>query len=171
MLARAIIEFNRGHLKESLQFLKQLIMENPRAPSDIWFAMGLCYYRLGNFPKAKLSFDRTIELDPENSMALVSLGILSITQNINDFSARETAVKFFSRAFTVDPSNPLALKYLAEHYFFKGEFKLATDLSTAGIEVLKNKTRPERAELPSFRQDLDQLRSCFYFIKGKVEHA
>jgi len=63
-LARSIIEFAKGHTKESLAFLKQIVQENPRCPSDIWFGIGLCYYRLGNLPKAKLSMDKTIELDP-----------------------------------------------------------------------------------------------------------
>lgn len=62
-MARAIIEFNKGHYKESLVLIRNLILANPHAPSDIWFALGLCYYRTGNIPKAKLSFDKTLELD------------------------------------------------------------------------------------------------------------
>ena len=124
MLARAIIEFNRGHIKESLSFLKQMVNDNPRAPSDIWFAIGLCYYRLGNLPKAKLSMDKTIELDPENSMALVSIGIIEIASNINDFEACEKAVQYFERSFQANPRNPLAIKYMAEHYFCKKDYDL-----------------------------------------------
>jgi hypothetical protein len=41
-----------------------MVSENPRSPPDIWFAIGLCYFRMNNFVKAKLSFDKTIELDP-----------------------------------------------------------------------------------------------------------
>ena len=63
-LAKAIIEFAKGHVKESLTSLKLMVQENPRCPSDIWFGIGLCYYKLGNLPKAKLSMDKTIELDP-----------------------------------------------------------------------------------------------------------
>ena len=88
-LARAIIEFAKGHVKESLGFLKQIVQENPRCPSDIWFGIGLCYYRLGNLPKAKLSMDKTIELDPQNSMALTAIGIIEISSNVNDYQVRE----------------------------------------------------------------------------------
>ena len=69
-----------------------MVDDNPRSPSDISFAIGLCYYRLGNLPKAKLSMDKTLELDPDNSMALVSMGIIEIASNINDFEAIEKAV-------------------------------------------------------------------------------
>lgn len=123
------MEFNRGNIKESLNALKEMIHENPRSPPDIWFAIGLCHFRLGKLQKAKFSFDKTIELDPENSMALISLGIVDIKQNINDFEVRERASKMFERAFRANPRNPLALKYLAEHYFFQKEFTLAQDLS------------------------------------------
>ena len=58
-----------------------MIKDNPRAPSDIWFGVGLCYFRLGNLPKAKLSMDKTISDDPANSMALTALGIIEIAVN------------------------------------------------------------------------------------------
>ena len=32
--------------------------------------------------------DKTIELDPNNSMALTSLGVIEIASNINDFEVR-----------------------------------------------------------------------------------
>ena len=151
LLARAIIDFNRGHTKESLAGLKTMIKENPRSPSDIWFAMGLCYYKLGNIPKAKISFDRTIELEPENSMALSALGVIEIATNLNNFENRETAAVFFERAFKTNPRNPIALKFLADHYFFRGSYPLAKDLAEAGLDVLRNKVRPERSEISTFR--------------------
>lgn len=77
-LAKAIIEFNKGNYKESLSLIRNMIKVNPYAPSDMWFALGLCYYRTGNIPKAKLSFDKTVELDQNNSMALASLGIIEM---------------------------------------------------------------------------------------------
>jgi RNA polymerase-associated protein CTR9 len=118
LLTKAIMEFNSNNIKESLNALKEMINENPRSPPDIWFAIGLCHFRLGNLQKAKFSFDKTVELDPENSMALISLGIIDIKSNINDYEVRDKAAKFFERAFKANPRNPLALKYLSEHYFF-----------------------------------------------------
>lgn len=148
-----------------------MVAENPRCPSDIWFGIGLCYYRLGNLPKAKLSMDKTIELDPQNSMALTALGIIEIASNVNDYEVREQAMQFFERAFQANPRNPLCINYLAEHYFMKQEYQLCTELCQAGLQVIKNKTRPERSDLPSYRQDIEHLRSTFNFILGKVEHV
>ena len=104
-------------------------------------------------------------------MALTASGIIEISSNINNYEARELAVRFFERAFTSNPRNPIALKYLAEHYFFRKQYPLAQEFSNAGIQVLKGKTGPERSDLPSFRQDLQILRSDFYFVLGKIEHV
>ena len=76
-----------------------MVEENPRFPSDIWVGIGLCYFRLGNLPKAKLSMDKTLELDPANSMALTAIGIIEIASNVNDFEVREEAMNYFERAF------------------------------------------------------------------------
>jgi len=84
LLVRAIIDFNKGLVEKALKSLKEMVNENPRSPPDIWFAIGLCYFKMNNLVKAKLSFEKTIELDPQNSMALVSLGIVQIKNNIND---------------------------------------------------------------------------------------
>ena len=116
-MAKAIIEFNKGHVKESLVQLKAMIKENPRSPSDIWFAIGLCYFRLGNLPKAKLSMDKTVADDPQNSMALTALGIIEIAANVTDYESREKACEYFEKAFNANPRNPLCLRYLSEHFF------------------------------------------------------
>ena len=98
--------------------------------------------------------EKTLEIDPKNSMALAGSGVIEIAANINNYEARETAVDLFKQAFESNPRNPIALKYLAEHYFFKKQYKLADELCNAGIQVLKGKIEPERSDLSSFRQDL-----------------
>lgn len=125
LLARAIIEFNKNNIKESLKYLKRIVNNNARSPSDIWFAIGLCYYRLGNFPKSKITLDKVIEIDPQNSMALVSQSIIEITTNINDFENREKAMNLLEKSYNANPRNPLTLRYLADHYFFKNDLQIS----------------------------------------------
>ena len=45
------------------------------------------------------------------------------------------------------------------------------DLALAGLQVIEHKSKPDRAELPSFRSEIEMLRSHFYFLLGKVEHT
>lgn len=129
LLAKVVIAYNKGNLGECHKNLVQILKENPRAPSDLWFALGLVYYRAKNLIKAKLSFEKTLALDENNSMALVALGILEIAVNVNDFEVREKAAQLFERAFKSNPRNALAVKYLADHYFFKNDLEGAKKLA------------------------------------------
>ena len=61
--------------------------------------------------------DKTIQEDPNNSMALTALGIIEIAANITDYESSEKACGYFEKAFDANPRNPLCLKYLAEHFF------------------------------------------------------
>lgn len=97
----------------------------------MWYALGFCYYRVGNLAKARLSFEKTLELDSKNAMALTSLGIIELVGNSSSFESRKRAISFFIRAFDVNPRNPLVLKYLAEDSFFKGEYSLCKDFCSA----------------------------------------
>lgn len=40
--------------------------------------MGLCYYRLGNLEKARVAFERLLEIEPDNDTAMVALAIVEI---------------------------------------------------------------------------------------------
>ncbi len=150
-MLRVIIDFNKQNYKECLNQLRQLIKANPKAPSDIWFALGLCYYRTHNLPKAKLSFEKTIEFDSKNAMALASLGIVEIVSAPSNFESRKRAFNYLIKAYEANPQNPLVLKYLAEHLFFKGEFTLCKELCFKAMTLLECKIRPDQPELPTFR--------------------
>jgi Tfp pilus assembly protein PilF len=146
-----------------------MILENPKVPSDIWYALGLCYQRCGNLPKAKLSFEKTLELDSQNAMAMTSLGVLEQALSPNNLESRKRAVSHFMRAFEVNPRNPLVLKHLAEHLFFKNEFALCREFCKAAQEILAPKVRPD-AERDNFRHEIELLKSNFCFILGKSDH-
>jgi len=58
--------------------LKKIIEINPNSPLDIWMAIGICYFKLNNLPKAKFALEYVIENDPVNSMALTALGVTEL---------------------------------------------------------------------------------------------
>lgn len=104
-------------------------------------------------------------------MALTALGIIEIAANVTDYESHEKACAYFERAFTANPRNPLCLKYLADHFFLIQRYDQAKEFAEVGLQVLSSKIHPERAELQSFRQEMEILRSQFYFILGKIEHV
>jgi RNA polymerase-associated protein CTR9 len=105
--------------------LKKILQQNPIANPQIRFGIGLCYFRLGNSEKARFAFERLIELDPTNSMAFVALAVLELASNVNDLTMRTKVADYLQKALQLDETNQLALKYLADHYFFKKDYKIA----------------------------------------------
>jgi RNA polymerase-associated protein CTR9 len=157
LIAQAIIDFNQGNTAASLDNLKRLIEVNPLCPSDIWLALGVCYFKLNNYLKAKFSFEHTLNIDPENSMALTSLGITEILMNSSDPKQREKAVILFQRSFEIDDTNPLTMKHLAEHFFVSGDLDISEALSTRAIKYCEK-----------YKSTL--LGSDLNFILGKIQH-
>ena len=80
-IANAIIQYNEGKIFNALNHLKKVVNINPNCPADIWLGIGILYFKLKNFIKAKFSLEHVIELEPNNSMALTALGITEIQLN------------------------------------------------------------------------------------------
>lgn len=76
-------------------------------------------------------------------------------------------------AFILDDRNTLTLKYLANHYFLRRDYTLSQKFCEHGLEILESSKRPESAvrEDPNFRKELEFLKSDFFFIQGKIQHA
>jgi RNA polymerase-associated protein CTR9 len=60
MIGEALIKFNCGEIQNSLRLFKKILSNNPAISLPIRFAIGACYYRLENFEKAELAFERQI---------------------------------------------------------------------------------------------------------------
>jgi tetratricopeptide (TPR) repeat protein len=79
--------------------------------------MGHCFLKLGNADKARLAFERALDLDPKCVGALVGMAILEL--NLQESDSIRNGVQLLSRAYAVDSSNPMVLNHLANHFFFK----------------------------------------------------
>ena len=81
LLALAIIDYNENKIEDALGRLKRIIHINPESPPEIWLAIGICYSKLSNLPKAKFALEHVLSVDPNNSMALTSLGVVELQIN------------------------------------------------------------------------------------------
>lgn len=79
--------------------------------------MGHCFVKLNKLEKARLAFSRALELNPKCVGALVGLAVLEL--NNKEADSIKNGVQLLSRAYTIDPSNPMVLNHLANHFFFK----------------------------------------------------
>ena len=79
--------------------------------------MGHCFVKLNKLEKARLAFGRALELNSKCVGALVGLAVLEL--NSKEADSIKNGVQLLSRAYTIDPSNPMVLNHLANHFFFK----------------------------------------------------
>ena len=127
LLGKACIAFNKKDFRGALAFYKKALRENPNCPADVRLGMGHCFVKLSKPEKAKLAFERALELDDRCVGALVGLAILEM--NFKTPDAIRSAVQKLSRAYQIDSSNPMVLNHLANHFFFKKDYQKVQHLA------------------------------------------
>jgi len=119
-LGKACIAFNRQDYKGALAYYKKALRSNPQCPADVRLGLAHCFVKLGNIEKARLAFERTLQLDPNCVGALVGLSVMKLnSENPSDI---KLGVNILSKAYTIDPNNPMVLNHLANHFFYKKDY-------------------------------------------------
>ncbi|PIO75389.1 tetratricopeptide repeat protein [Teladorsagia circumcincta] len=119
MMGKAIIAFSKQDYKTALYFLKRALRQKPSGPADMRVGIGYCLARLGITDKARIAFERALELQNDNVCALSALAILDY--NTHTVEGAQSAVMCLGQAYSLEPENPVVLVHLANHFFFKGE--------------------------------------------------
>lgn len=78
IIGKACISFQKRDYKSSLAYYKKALRTNPNCPAEVRLGMGHCFVRLGRWEKARLAFERTLELNSQCTGALVGLAILEL---------------------------------------------------------------------------------------------
>ena len=136
LLGKACIAFNKKDYKGALTFYKKALRTNPQCPADVRLGMGHCFLKLGNPDKARLAFERALDLDGNCVGALVGLAILEL--NNKQPESIRSGVQMLSRAYTIDPTNPMVLNHLANHFFFKKDYVKVQQLATYALYNTEN---------------------------------
>lgn len=79
-----------------------------------------CFYKQNNYKKAFLALDRALQLDPNNEDALAMKAALQRTNT--ELSPKERIVaslQTIQQLYRVNPNNPQALNYIADHTFWQ----------------------------------------------------
>ncbi|KAH9640676.1 hypothetical protein HF086_010554 [Spodoptera exigua] len=122
LLGKACIAFNRKDYRGALAFYKKALRTNPDSPAALRLGMGHCFMKLNNQEKARMAFERALQLDPQCVGALVGLSILKL--NLQESESNKMAVIMLSKAYAIDPKNPMdysKVQHLALHAFHNTE--------------------------------------------------
>ena len=83
-----------------------------------------------------MAFERAQELDPNCVGAIVGQAILDL--NAQKTVSIQEGVRKLSKAYTIDPSNPMVLNHLANHFFFKKDYTKVQHLALHAFHNTEN---------------------------------
>ncbi|XP_044259150.1 RNA polymerase-associated protein CTR9 homolog [Tribolium madens] len=160
LLGKACIAYNKKDFRGALAFYKKALRTNPNCPAAVRLGMGHCFMKLNNQEKARLAFERALQLDPQCVGALVGLAILKL--NLQQPDSIRSGVQMLSKAYTIDSSNPMVLNHLANHFFFKKDYSKVQHLALHAFHNTENEAM--RAE------SCYQLARAFH-VQGDYDQA
>lgn len=94
-------QMDRGEYEAAREALGEVVAED-EANAEAHFMLGLAYFNLESYTKARESFERALELDPDRAAAIHhNLGALAY-----QMGDMETALSEFQSALEADPDDP-----------------------------------------------------------------
>ncbi|KAM9764701.1 RNA polymerase-associated protein CTR9 homolog [Menidia menidia] len=165
LLGKACISFNKKDYRGALAYYKKALRTNPGCPAEVRLGMGHCFVRLNKLEKARLAFGRALELNSKCVGALVGLAVLEL--NNKEADSIKNGVQLLSRAYTIDPSNPMVLNHLANHFFFKKDYSKVQHLAlhafhNTEVEAMQAESCYQLARSFHVQEDYDQAFQYYY---------
>lgn len=165
LVGKACIAFNKKDYKNALNNYKKALKINPNSPASVRLGMGLCFFKMAKISKAKLAFERALELDPQCVGALVGLAIIELNEKTTE--STKLGVEMLSKAYTIDSTNPIVLNHLANHFFYKKDYQKVQQLAMHAFhntenESIRAETCYQLARSYHIQGDLDQAFQYYY---------
>ena len=102
-----LIEFNRANYKKAIKFFKRVIKIFPNEDDDSFHNIGLAYLAIKDTKKAKINFEKALEINQFNGEALFSYGKL-----LYNSGEKEKGIKQIRQAVSLN--NPDAFDWFVE---------------------------------------------------------
>ncbi|MBN3322466.1 CTR9 protein, partial [Atractosteus spatula] len=165
LLGKACISFNKKDYRGALAYYKKALRTNPGCPAEVRLGMGHCFVKLNKLEKARLAFSRALDLNSKCVGALVGLAVLEL--NNKEADSIKNGVQLLSRAYTIDPSNPMVLNHLANHFFFKKDYSKVQHLAlhafhNTEVEAMQAESCYQLARSFHVQEDYDQAFQYYY---------
>ncbi|KFQ74108.1 RNA polymerase-associated protein CTR9, partial [Phaethon lepturus] len=156
LLGKACISFNKKDYRGALAYYKKALRTNPGCPAEVRLGMGHCFVKLNKLEKARLA---------KCVGALVGLAVLEL--NNKEADSIKNGVQLLSRAYTIDPSNPMVLNHLANHFFFKKDYGKVQHLAlhafhNTEVEAMQAESCYQLARSFHVQEDYDQAFQYYY---------
>jgi len=128
----------------SLKIFQQVLILNPLLKPDPRIGIGMNFWRLKDKKMATKSWERALEIDPENENAKLLLTLSKFDSSFNSLTD-EDFIRNYSNAlgslneyFTKDPENPITLLLLASYYYSKNDLDSVIKIAEKVLSVPTN---------------------------------
>ena len=103
---------------------------------------------------------------------MTALGVTEMQINFSNPHQRQKAIQLFQQSFNIDDTNPLTMKYLADHFLISNDLDIAEALAQRAVKQCDQMKKPEDTDqnVPTFRGEILTLKSDLLFIIGKIYH-
>uniref|UniRef100_A0A8W8N0T7 Tetratricopeptide repeat protein 21A/21B fourth ARM domain-containing protein n=1 Tax=Magallana gigas TaxID=29159 RepID=A0A8W8N0T7_MAGGI len=165
LLGKACIAFNKKDYRGALAYYKKALKTNHNCPASVRLGLGHCFVKLNRLEKARMAFERALQLDSQCVGALIGLAILELNSKTQD--SIKNGVQLLSKAYTIDSTNPMILNHLANHFFYKKDYQKVQHLALHSFHNTENEgMRAEScyqlARAFHVQQDYDQAFQYYY---------
>ncbi|KAL4224746.1 protein required for normal CLN1 and CLN2 G1 cyclin expression [Mactra antiquata] len=165
LLGKACIAFNQKDYRGALAYYKRALRNNPSCPASVRLGMGHCFVKVNRMEKARMAFERALQLDHQCVGALVGLAILELNAKTQD--SIKNGVQLLSKAYTIDSTNPMVLNHLANHFFYKKDYQKVQHLALHAFhntenEAMRAESCYQLARAFHVQEDYDQAFQYYY---------
>jgi RNA polymerase-associated protein CTR9 len=180
LLGRAAVLFNKRLYGQSLDVYKQVMTLNPASPPEVRLGLAHCYAALGRTGKAKKSFERVLQLSPDNVEATVALAIIKMNSDPDDTMNTlekerfrqeniQQAVRMIWGAFKAsadNQGNAMLLNHIANHCIFRNELDKAEEKAkeayfSTGVRRMRAESCYHIARAHHIREQFDQAQKYY----------
>ncbi|CAB3402035.1 unnamed protein product [Caenorhabditis bovis] len=168
LIGKAVVSYNRKDFKSAVYYFRKAIRMCRHSVADLRVGLGYCFAKLNKPDKAKLAFERALELDENNVSAMCGLAILHL--NTLEPELFKSAIQLFGKAYQIHQEHPVVLIHLANHFFFKREYDRVHQLAwhamqTTESEEIKAEACYQVARLKHVQRQFDTAFQYYYQAK------
>src|SRR5882762_7633228 len=137
--------YDRGKYKEASIMYRRALNKDMRY-GDAWYRLGLTNMKLSLFPEARRDFSRAMEIDPNNTDAIVKLGDIDLMYYVLDSRGNKSLLtdlkELTQQLFKKDPKSFDGLRFSGYIAMMEKDLKTAIQKYE-----LANQVRPDQPEM------------------------
>ena len=164
LIGKGLTAYNQDNYLNAIRYFRKAILDNPGCPEEVRFALGVCFYKQNKIQASKECFERVLEMNPENTEALIAMAIIELNSDSAKDKRKsiETAFKYIKRAHDSNPKHPRLINFLSEHFFFAEDYSPILKLASASYSS---------TDIKEIKAESKYQMGRYYHSQGKYQEA